>query len=256
MRGQKMKSAEGEEWWLEGLRIAEWYSFELMLDSYFPPPWNRALDQWRPYSNLDWRRALVVFNRIFALGFERQVARALSTNFKKPLSIESICELAVVVDRAEKLFHKVATTQSERKRRAKVISQAAKILAEELHNPACQSDIRMARYLLAKEEEGPSRYPAMSPARFEDLAAIAEKMVDLPKVVASPGTPNAHKLYFLRELTDYLVDTYGRPMRSLVLALGGVYFDVSDMTTNDLAQYAKVNKQRRHGQLFSPYNFR
>lgn len=251
-----MKSVEGENWWLEGLRVAEWYSFELMVDSYFPPPWNRTLQHWRPYCDLDWRRALVVFNRIFALGLEREVARALSTNFKKSLSIESICELAVVVDRANKLFHKVATTQSERKRRAKVISHAARILAEELHNPSCQSDIRLARYLLGREEDEPRRYPAMAPARFEDLAAIAEKMVDLPKVVASPGTPNAHKLYFLRELTDYLVDTYGRPMRSLVLALAGLYFDVSDMTTNDLAQYARVNKKRRHGRLFSPYNFR
>lgn len=249
------KTELDEDWWLESLRGAESYSFELMLDFYFPPPSYWKPDLWI-YPDVDWQRSLAVLNRIFALGYERQVARALFTNFKRPLTIESICKLVVVVDRANKLFHKVATTQAERQRRAKVISRAAKILAEELDSPACQSDLRLASYLLAQEEGMPRRQFAMWPARFENLAAVAEKMVAIPKVVASPGTPSAHKLYFLRELTDYLVDTYGRPMRSLVLVLGGLYFDTSDMTTNDLAQYAKVNKKRRHGRLFSPLNFR
>jgi len=253
------RSAYDEEWWIEGLHLAEWYCFELLLDAYFPPlDLDRGFELWR-YPSFDGRRALVVLNRIFALGREREVARALSTNFKKGLSLdslESLCALLAVVDRANTLFHKVATTQSERKRRSRVIAQAARVLADELSSPVCQSDLRLARYLLSQDEKGERRYPLESPKRYEDLAAVAEKIADIPKVVASPGTANAHKLYVLRELTDYLVDWYDRPMRSLVLVLCGLYFDVSDMTTNDLAQYAKVNKKRRHGRLFSPYNFR
>lgn len=249
------KNKYDEEWWLGGLRFAEWYSFELMLDFHFPP--SRVYDTHRwDYPDVNWRNTLVVLNRIFALGHERALARALSTNFTESLSIEALSRLLSVVERSNRLFHKVATTQVERKRRARAIAQAARILAEELSSVSCQSDMRLARYLLAQEEGRVRRILAVSSDRYEDLAAVAAKMVDIPKVVSSPGTSNAHKLYFVRELTDYLAAKYGRPMRSLVLALAALYFDVSDMTTNDLAKYAPVKKGSRNGRLFSPLNFK
>lgn len=249
------KKACDEEWWVETLRVVEWNNFELMLDSYFPPPRVYGYDAWDYRGASNWRPAMVVLNRIYALGQERVVARALSTNFSGPITIDALSTLFVVVWRANSLFHKVATSQTERKRRAKVIAQAARILAEEISNPSCQSDIRLARYLLAQEEGSPRRMPLLSERWYEDLAALAEKMPEIPKVVSSPGTSNAHKLYFLRELTDYLAGKYGRPMRSLVLALAGLYFDVSDMSVNDLAKYAPVKKVSGHGRLFSPRNF-
>lgn len=250
-----MTSAEAEEWWIETLKVVEWNAFEEMIDFYFPPARDYEDPRWY-YPKVDWRAVLVVLNRIFALGQERQVARALSTNFTKPLTIDAVSGLLQALDRANRLFHKVATTQTERKRRARVVAQAAKTLAEELSSESCQSDLRLARFLLSEAEGRYRRYPLMAAARYEDLAAIAEKMTEIPKVVGSPGSPNAHKLYCLRELTDYLAAKYGRPMRSLVLVLVGLYFDVSDMTTNDLAKYAPVKKGTRRGRLFSPLNFR
>ncbi|HDX0827453.1 TPA: hypothetical protein RNS97_001067 [Stenotrophomonas maltophilia] len=249
------KTSCNEDWWIETLRVAEWDGFEHMLDFNFPPP--RSYDiNWWAYPRYNWKAALVVLNRIFALGQERAVARALSTNFHSPLTLNAVSDLLVVVERSHGLYHKVATTQAERKRRARVVAQAARILAEELSSASCQSDIRLARYLLAQEEGEARRMPDTSAGRYLDLAALAEKMVDIPKVVSSPGTSNAHKIYFLRELTDYCAARHGRPMRSLVLALAALYFDVSDMTTNDLAKYAPVKKGQRHGRLFSPLNFR
>jgi hypothetical protein len=137
-----------------------------------------------------------------------------------------------------------------------VIAQAARTLAEELSSVSCQSDLRLARFLLSEAEGRNRRLPIVAAERYEDLAAVADKMTEIPKVVGSPGSPNAHKLYCLRELTDYLAANYGRPMRSLVLVLAGLYFDVSDMTTNDLAKYAPVKKDTKRGRLFSPLNFR
>lgn len=248
------KTAYDEQWWLEALRVAEWDAFEQMLDFHFPPLRLSETNVWA-YRRYDWRAALVVLNRIFALGHERLVARVLSTNFKGPLTIDALCSLLVVIERANRLFHKVATTQTERRRRARVIAQAARVLAEEISSVSCQSDISLARYLLAQEEGHVRRIPVLSASRYEDLAALAEKMVDIPKVVSSPGASNAHKLYFLRELTDYLATKYDRPMRSLVLALAGLYFDVSEMTPNDLAKYAPVKKGGKKDRLFSPLNF-
>ncbi|RTY14782.1 hypothetical protein EKT70_05960 [Stenotrophomonas geniculata] len=244
-----------EKWWLETLEVVEWNAFEEMIDFHFPPPRDYDAPRWY-YPRIDWRAVLVVLNRISALGQERQVARALSTNFSKPLTIDAVSRLFEVLDRSIRLFHKVATTQVERKRRARVIAQAARTLAEELSSVSCQSDLRLARFLLSEAEGRNRRLPIVAAERYEDLAAVADKMTEIPKVVGSPGSPNAHKLYCLRELTDYLAANYGRPMRSLVLVLAGLYFDVSDMTTNDLAKYAPVKKDTKRGRLFSPLNFR
>lgn len=250
------RASHDESWWLESLRVAEWNSFELLMDHWFPPPRSHDAGRWDHIAPFDWEGALRVLNKIFAFGREGDVARALSTNFAEWPGLEYFSSLFVVADRAYRLFPRLAITQAERKRKSKVIAQAARTIAEELGHPATQSDVYLGRYLLSEIEGSARRMPPTNPSVYENLAAIAEQMVDIPKVVGNPNSPTAHKLYFLRELTDYLSASYERPMRSLVLVLASLYFDVSDMTTNDLAKYAPVKKDKVYNKLFSPRNLR
>lgn len=242
-----------EDWWIESLRVAEWYCFELMLDKWMPPP--RTLGAYNSTipRSCDWESALRTLNRIFSLNSERSVARALSTNFKRWPGLDQFSNLLAFADRSRRMFPKVAITQVERRRKGRAIANAARTIAAELRHPAAASDLRRSRFMLAESEGRVRRLMNLDPLSYENLAVLAESMGELPKDVGNPNAPNAHKLFFLREMTDYLSLESGRPMRSLVLVLGALYFDMSDMTTNDLAKYAQVKKGATSRRISSPH---
>lgn len=180
------------------------------------------------------------------------MASALSTNFPQGLALEDLCRIFEAADLAIRRFDLVAITQSERRRKAKIIADAARLIAAELSHPATQNDFwRARRRLKLIDGRGRGMLGAL-PDAFESFAQIAEETAELPKDVGNPNASSAHKLFFLREVTEHLYRRHGRPMRSLVLVLAGLYFDVSDMTTNDLAKYAQVKKERGKRQVSSP----
>lgn len=233
--------------WEEAIKMAEWYCLEIVMDD------DDGLGLWVS----DARRALRVLNRIQAQGAVPLIVRTLKSSFPRPvpkaLRLESFCRLMEEVDHAYTFFAEVAITQAERRRKSKAIANAARVLAAEIAHPATRRDLRLGWALWIKD--GVRLSPRLnSPHNYEAIALIAERMVELPKVVGNPNSKTAHRLYFLREMTNVCVSYYRQPKRSLVLALASLYFDVSDLTTNDLAKYAPVKKPRLQSRFSSPPN--
>lgn len=240
--------------WLEFLDWAEWYCVEHVKDL-------RSLSRGSPgflYRPFDAERALRTINRIKATNAETQIVKSLGTSFKKKPRLEAFCRLMASVDLAYSAFARTAITQTERKRKARAIANAARILATELAHPAASSNLLHAKWTLARETGASMidlRY-SDDPQGYHAMAIVAERMADLPRIQGNPNVPNAHKLYVLRRITDYMLSLYGKPKRSLVLALTGLYFDVSDMTTNDLAKYAPGKKDDARRDIPSPPEMR
>jgi|GEM_PF-2001641 len=232
------------------LAAAEWLAVEYVLDYIRPPPGReRSTTSYSVLAGLlavRSGRALWALNAIRSRRSEDSVVEALSNNFNGSLDADDVIGLMTAVERAHKLFPKAAISQTERKRKSKAVAAAARVIAEALGHPAIEGDLQSARYML-KEAGGElvSLPLRMSKETFESLAMVADAMVELPKFDGHADSTGAPKLYFLRRMTWHCVRTYGRPMRSLVLALAALFFDVSDMTTNDLAKYAPSEGRKR-----------
>ncbi len=62
---------------------------------------------------------------------------------------------------------------------------------------------------------------------LEALAEYASKNAKQPDVVKRK-TRNYEAVYFARVMTDHMVERYGKPLRGVVAAVGGLFFDVMD----------------------------
>ncbi len=241
----------GNAKWISLLSDAESAALARVAAHLRPTKMNTAGDS---SSDAFWAKgALKALNTIHSRAAQVPLSKAFATNFPRQLSVNSLIFLMYEVERAYECFPRVAISQSERRRKAKAISSAARIIAEELDHPATRSDMRISHREL-RERDSRESWPWVSirSESFLLVAELAEGMAKLPKVVSQPNSPTAHRLYFIRQLTDHCTASYRRPMRSLVLALAALYFDVSDISTNDLAKLAPVNERPIRRRFSSP----
>lgn len=232
------------------LAAAEWLAVEYVLDYIRPPPGRErsttSYSVLAPLLAVRSGRALWALNAIRCRRAEDSVIEALSNNFSGFPDVDEVIGLMTAVEGARTGFSGAAISQTERKRKSKAVAAAARVIAEALGHPAIQGDLQSARYMLKEGGGKLERLPlSLSQETFESLAIVADAMVDLPKFDGQADSPSAPKLYFLRRMTLHCVGSYGRPMRSLVLALAALFFDVSDMTTNDLANFAPSGGKKR-----------
>ena len=235
-----------DAWWEGTLAWAEWYALEYVVD-------RGSLSGRSEYRRIGARDvydlpkraqgALRVLIRIHCSAQRQSVIKALRTNYPKQTGVENIVDLFEAASASIEGFNQVAISLAERKRKARIIAEAARVIAAELGHPATPSDLSRGLSLARLKGIGCSRI-LVKAENYESLAIAAEQSVNLPKKVGQPKSPTARRLYFLREMTDYCMAAHRRPMRSLVLALASLYFDTSDLTTNDLAKLAGVNKAR------------
>ena len=150
-------------------------------------------------------------------------------------------------------FALIAITQKERKRAALKVQRLALQLSQELSNPVVVSCLQRAREDCRRLGTLPkSRFVHPDPDYFAALAVISAEMARQPKVIGQPNNENAHRLYFIRSVTDGLHKLIKTPMRSLVFALTSVFFDVSGLSVNDLANLAPVKKLSKNPAVGSP----
>lgn len=192
--------------------------------------------------------ALAALNRITCSPHANDVWRALARF--GPVPPRFLAALATQVHLALAGFEGEAITQKERKRAATKVRKLALQLAEELCNPAVLQGLRRARSQLIRlrKSDHPHLHPRLrneiypDPAGFLELANVAAAMARQPKRIGQPNNPNAARLYFMQQITNWINHETGTPMRSQVLALTSVFFDVRDLSSNDLTNLAPVSK--------------
>ena len=136
-------------------------------------------------------------------------------------------------------FERLAITKKARKAAGSKIRTLALRLATELSNPAVVASLESAgrRTGVGVRVRGPS------PESLLKLAAAASAMGDLPTSIAQPNGEDAHRLYFIRGMTAWAYKTMKTPMRSQIFALTSVFFDMGNLTADQLATLAPVRKQ-------------
>lgn len=82
------------------------------------------------------------------------------------------------------------------------------------------------------------------PFTLKYLAQTAHEFGEFPQFIKMPNHPNAKRLYFIRTLTGYFLQHYGRPLRKECLMLTSVYFECDDIEESDLSRLAPVSKYK------------
>lgn len=150
-----------------------------------------------------------------------------------------VLELCFQAGFALDVFDKYAITTKDLKGAGARIRTLALKLAEELANPAIENGLRGLWM-----STSPPRVRPIESRQCVALAELAGGLGELPKLVGQPNAPNARRLFFLRQLSAWVYKRARTPMRTQIYTLASVFFDMSDLTPQQLATLAPVRKRR------------
>lgn len=190
--------------------------------------------------------SLLVLNRIAGSSKAADVWAAFE-RFGTP-SPTFLSELCWETHRHLENFERLAITKKARKAAGAKIRTLALRLAAELSNPAIIASLESAgrRTGVGLRVRGPS------PQSLINLATAATALGDLPVTIAQPNGEDAHRLFFIRGMTNWVYKQVRTPMRSQIFALTSVFFEMGNLTADQLATLAPVRKQTKEAAVSLP----
>lgn len=187
-------------------------------------------------------RGLCVLNTISCSPQSSEVWRAFERFGTPPPDF--VISMCIAAGHAIDRFEKVAITTKDIKSAGSRIRTLALKLAAELSNPAVQQALDQVRK--QGREAGKRTRGYVASESCAELASLATGLSTIPRIIGQPNSPGARRLYFIREMTDWLYLRMGTPMRSQVYALTSVFFNVDDITPQKLATLAPVSKSKEN----------
>jgi len=137
-------------------------------------------------------------------------------------------------------------TPNERRDYVLKVQKLSRDLAKLLRPARSLSRITWKQVTAASEDnEPPYGWPCPNfgcdwlPNSLEELARAGDTWLqEFEPVVPRPNAANAERLFVIRKLTHDFRRELGQPMRRAVFEIVGTFYDVSDLTPNDITKLA------------------
>lgn len=79
------------------------------------------------------------------------------------------------------------------------------------------------------------------------IAKSGDDLGEIESILKKPNDKNSDRMYFLRTMTNFFLEEFGGPLRSVTLSLTSIYFDCSDIDEASLSRLAPVPKHKLTG---------